>query len=67
MSLTSQNLTKREKEIYKMIESQDPETTAKRRLRIVKKFVSRNGNVSKRIRNEIREKIINPFRRRNNI
>ena len=67
MSLTSQNLSRREKEIYARMEREDPENIAKRRLRIVKKFVSRNGNVSKRITNEIREKIINPFRRRNNI
>jgi hypothetical protein len=67
MSLTSQNLSKKEKEIYEMMEREDPQTIAKRRLRIVKKFVNRNGNVSKRITNEIRTKIINPFRKKNNI
>jgi hypothetical protein len=67
MSLTSQSLSRKEKEIYKMMETEDPETIAKRRLRIVKKIVNRNSAVSKRITKEIREKMINPFRRRNNI
>jgi hypothetical protein len=67
MSLTSQNLSTTEKRIYKRMETEDPENIAKRRLRIVKKIVKRNSTVSRRITNEIREKMINPFRRRNNI
>jgi len=67
MSLTSQNLSKKEKEIYEMMEKENPQTIAKRRLRIVKKFVKANSNVSQRITNEIRAKIINPFRKKKNI
>jgi hypothetical protein len=67
MSLTSQNLSKKEKDIYKMIEKEDPQAMSKRRLRIVKKFVKANSNVSQRITNEIRSKIINPFRKAKNI
>jgi hypothetical protein len=67
MSLTSQNLSKKEKDIYKMIEKEDPQALSKRRLRIVKKLVKANSNVSQRITNEIRSKIINPFRKAKNI
>jgi hypothetical protein len=67
MALTSQNLTKKEKEIYKMIEREDPEALSKRRVRIVKKFVKANSNVRDQITNEIKEKIINPFRKKKGI
>jgi hypothetical protein len=58
MSLTSQSLTEREKELYKRIEDKAPNQVKEIRRQIVESQIKKSSQLSKNIAKEIRQRIL---------